>query len=61
VLLMAGIRERDKRAVTGSGFDGRIGISYHVCSMFAICSFWRTADPIAAHGQPSLHPPDQWL
>src|SRR5437660_9532670 len=43
------------------GFDGRIGISYHVCSMFAICSFWRTAEPIAPHGQPSLHPPDQWL
>ena len=40
MLLMAGIRERDKRAVAGFG----IGISYHVCSMFAICSFGGPAD-----------------
>ena len=41
MLLMAGIRERDKRAVAGFWIRRRIGISYHVCSMFAICSFCR--------------------
>jgi hypothetical protein len=36
VLLMAGIRERDK------GPESSIlvmGTSYHICSLFAICSF----------------------
>src|SRR6185437_8610122 len=41
VLLMAGIRERDK----GNNGSVRIaGTLYHVCSLFAICSFgptWR--------------------
>jgi len=39
---MAGIRERDKRAVAGFWIRWRMGILYHVCSMFAICSFPKT-------------------